>query len=86
MEFVLWIDMNERQDGSRLALLALCIGVTDMSIVLNIHRCVCVSVLLARCHKFEYGITSHPRCLHMVLVLESPHKDLDNVELVTVSV
>ena len=84
MEFVLWVNMNERQHSSRLALLTLCIGVTSMSIVLNIHRCTCVSVLLARGHKFKHGITSHPRYFHMILIFESPHKDSDVVEFVTV--
>ena len=86
MEFFLWIDMNERQHGSQLALVALRVGVTDMSLVMNFHRCACVAVLLTRGHKFDGGITSHPRRLHMVLVLESPHQDLDVVEFVTVSV
>ena len=86
MEFVLWVDMNERHYGNRLAFLALCIGVTDMSFVLNIHRCACVSALLTRGHQFKHDVTTHPRRLHMVLILESPHQDLDIVELVTVFV
>ena len=78
--------MNERQHGSQFALVTLRVGVTDMSLVLYIHRCTSVAVLFARCHKFEHGITSHPRCFHMILIFESPHQDLDIVEFVTVSV
>ena len=78
--------MNERQHGSQFALVTLRVGVTDMSLVLYIHRCTSVAVLLTRGHKFEHGITSHPRCFHMILILESPHQDLNVVEFVTVSV
>ena len=78
--------MNERQHGSQFALVTLRVGVTDVSLVLNIHRCACVSVLLTRCHKFEHGVTNHPRCFHMIFILESPHQDLDVVKFVTVSV
>ena len=78
--------MNERQHSNRFALLALCIGVTEMNLVLDIHRCACVAALFTRCHKFEHGISIQPRHLHMILILESPHQDLDVVEFVTVSV
>ena len=78
--------MNERQNGARLALFARLVCQTDVSDVLNIHRCACIAVLLTRGHQFEVDITSQPRRLHMVFILESPYQDLDVVESVTVFV
>ena len=78
--------MNERQDGTRLALFARLVCQTDMSLVLNIHRCACIAILFTRGHQFEVDITSHPRFFHMVFILESPYQDLDVVESVTVFV
>ena len=78
--------MNERQHGTRFILFARLVCQTDVSDVLHIHRCACIAVLLTRGHQFEVDITSQPRRLHMVFILESPYQDLDVVESVTVFV
>ena len=57
-----------------------------MSLILNLYRCAFVAVLLARGHKFDGVVTSHPGHFQMVFIFEPPYQDLDVFKLVTVFV